>query len=283
MDTPSSAVRASPETASSNRHQHQHQATISDQQHNSADNFENSLRSGNKYNQEKALNLKLEYGFRPLPPTHSKTTTTSNDDAEGFRTKDFTVTNSIQTNTGEPFVDFAKDSLSSAEDDGLGSLKQTSNGHKNDEDAENGDSLGGSGNNIYSSLTAAKISTSNDDDDDDDAESERMRSMKSLAFEALNNHNHQQQHLDPADYKKYISYPMETESSDIHKLAFTGVESFHKPEHGSYADHDLGLESTVSNGGDSLAGYPHLKNFKTQGIDCARNAGYCEYDSSYPK
>lgn len=294
MNTPSSGVRISSSEASSKRH---HTANA-DQ---GADNFENSLRSGNKYNQEKALNLKLEYGFRPLP-TQSKPSATNGDNGDGdFRTKDFTVTNSIQMN--DPYVDFAKSAEEELEQKNKAS---SADGTKKDElDEEDGDGLTG-GNNIYSNIGAV-ASTSDadkDNDDEEEAESERMRSMKSLAFEALNNaanlaiSNHHQNHkLDDhhqfaPDYKKYISYPMETESSDIHKLAFTGVESF-KPEHGSYVEHiHHGIGGTGHSGGggsghhlggDSLEGYPNIKHFKSQGIDCARNSGYCEYDSSYPK
>lgn len=291
MDTPSSGVRVASE-ATSKRH---HTSTNTD---HSADNFENNLRSGNKYNQEKALNLKLEYGFRPLPAQSKPSTSNDNGDGD-FRTKDFTVTNSIQMN--DPYVDFAKSVEEELEQKNKASSVSISldghkKGHEDEMDEEDGDVT--RGNNIYSNLEA--VGTSNDKDDDDEAESEQMRSMKSLAFEALNNaanlaiSNHHQNHqLDDhhqfaPDYKKYISYPMETESSDIHKLAFTGVESF-KPEHGSYVEHiHHGMDggrghNSFGISGDSLEGYPNIKHFKSQGIDCARNSGYCEYDSSYPK
>lgn len=171
-------------------------------------------------------------------------------DMDDFR-NDFPVGNSIQLTD---LFDFTK--LNGDEEKSLSS-------HKEDNDSnESGN------NNIYNN-----VETSSND------ESSTSRSMKSLYTESSSpspSGNHLEEFA--PDYKKYISYPMETESSDIHKLAFTGMESF-KPEH-SYVDSSLNSDHRLV---DSLANYPNLKHFKSTGIDCARNSGYCEYDSSYPK
>ncbi|XP_075680703.1 uncharacterized protein LOC113796724 [Dermatophagoides pteronyssinus] len=173
----------------------------------------------NNYNQEKALNLKLEYGFKPLP---------------GGK-KDLS-TNSIQMN------------------DPIETDEQTEDDRQHDDYGDDNDGL-------FQGL----FSFNN-------------RTMKSLEASGTNRLEEPFSH----DYKKYISYPMETESSDnIHKLAFTDIESF-RPDHGflhtqSFLANSYGLPvfETISN-------YPNIKNFRKQGIECARQAGYCEYDSSYP-
>lgn len=171
------------------------------------------------YNQEKALNLKLEYGFKPLPSTGGK--------------NDFLSTNSIQINDPMEIDEPPKEEDQQYDNDGL----------------------------FHHGLF-----------------SQNNRTMKSLETTGTNRLEEPFSH----DYKKYISYPMETESSDnIHKLAFTGVESF-RPDHGY-----IHAENFLSNGYglqlfDTISNYPNIKNFPKQGIECARQAGYCEYDSSYP-
>lgn len=209
-------------------------------------NFENLLLSGNKYNQEKALNLKLEYGFKPLP-------TKGSNSGDSFR-KDFTVGDSIQMN--DPF-DTPKSS--SINETPTSAVVQTEKTKENNDANE-------SGNNIYSNVDSSN--------EQDDLPNRSMKSLMTDNSKQPNLSNHLEEFA--PDYKKYISYPMETESSDIHKLAFTGVESF-KPDVDSPYNSDHRFV-------DTLANYHNMKHFKTQGIECARQPnGYCEYDSSYPK
>lgn len=192
-----------------------------------------NIRNNGKYNQAKALNLKLEYGFRPLPPR------------KGFSGHLF----SSMDNTD---IDNINNSI---ENQNLNSDENQTNGSMDDDNiSSHGNDNNDNKESIYQSLLY-------------------NRTMKSI--ESLGNHLDE---LSSTDYKKYISYPLETESSDIHRLAFTGIESFRPDHHSNFGmifDKNYGLLNTISN-------YPNIKNFKKQGIDCARSSGYCEYDSSYP-
>lgn len=211
-------------------------------------NFENNLQNTNKYNQEKALNLKLEYGFRPLPQKSPLTPILTPKEMG----KDFLSSNSIQSNSP---VEFKSD-----EDNGGDSSKE----FFDDE-------------NLYEELD--DLASSDQSNNNNNNSNNMNRSMKSMA-KPVESTVHNGNHLEDfsTDYKKYVSYPMETESSDIHKLAFTGVESF-KPDH-SFVDHSYNKNHKFV---DTISNYPNIENFKTLGVECTHKDGYCEYDSSYPK
>ncbi|KAF7494438.1 hypothetical protein SSS_02171 [Sarcoptes scabiei] len=216
------------------------------------------------YNQEKALNLKLEYGFKPLP----------------LRTE-FLSTNSIQSQNDHE--------------------NNRGDGHYNDDDDGN-DDIG----QRISSYNFDQIDQEDRDQDNFESVDDRdrfndqlssifsidgnenlfqqlskfNRTMKSIESTLNNGHSSSPSSSNylntfASDYKKYINAPMETENSDIHKLAFTGGDSF-RPDHSYYG----GIES-ISNFG-TIADYPNIRNFKQNGVECAQKSGYCEYDSSYP-
>lgn len=174
------------------------------------------------------MNLKLEYGFKPLPQRMIQPM------VRDFQ-KDFTVSNSIQLNN-----DFEQENK-----------RKSSEGREYFDDDLFDDDL---------DSFAPKVTIN--------------RTMKSMSKPTdLGGNNHLEDFA--ADYKKYISYPMETESSDVHKLAFTGMDSF-KPEHTFVDLSSHRFEETISN-------YPNIENFKTEGLECSQERGFCEYDSSYPK
>ncbi|OTF72685.1 hypothetical protein BLA29_013460, partial [Euroglyphus maynei] len=104
-------------------------------------------------------------------------------------------------------------------------------------------------------------------DDGNDGLFPGLFSFNNRSMKSLETTNRLEEQPFSHDYKKYISYPMETESSDnIHKLAFTDVESF-RPDHGYlHMQHSNGYGLPLF---DTISNYPNIKNFPKHGIECA--------------
>lgn len=189
----------------------------------------------NLYNQEKALNLKLEYGFKPLP--HSQKNTIQPEEGD-FATQEANLVYKTRPAEMEHAV-----------------YKPTEETPKHSTTTEQE-------HNIYTSFEGSSNDLTLGTD----------REKKSFTAEKDNTDLHV--------HHKFISFPMETESSDIHKLAFTGTESF-KPDYDRQYNVNGGSSDHLYV--DILQNYPNIKNFRQEGVGCSKEEGYCHYDSSYPK